>query len=193
MNEVVLIFGILFFIAGIVLQYKNRRVAKALEYIAQVKFVEKARELNEIALYLDDQMKRIVQRNKDVEFMFCDVVNKRAQVNQIHRENKQLIKDANQAIKENKVEQFYVKEASLLVYDHYKKLTGLINKFVNSGELDYEECFRLSYTADNNMLFMNNYFRRNFRMSPEDYTQQKTQLIGKTQSGEDYISNFSKN
>ncbi len=186
MNELMFYVGLVSLAVSLFIRYLNSKMAKRLEYFVQVRFVEKAKELNDLAKYLDEQCAVLTKKEKDIHSMFKNIRSKRIEVNEIYRDTKN-------AIKENKVELFYVQEASLLLYNHYKRLCELINTFVKDGEMEYERCFALSHTADNNKMFMDKYFRHHFGMSPEDYQDQKMQLGGKTQDGEEFTSSFSKN
>ncbi len=185
----ILFLSILFFVFGLIARFHNWKKEMYLKKIVQVQVVDRTHELNELAKYLDRITQRLI-REKDI--FEQDVFLKKLEVISINEENKKLLEENKRTLKSNKHQLFYVEESTLSVYNHYKRVTDILNTVIKS-EVDYEDVFSTLNTANHNLLFVGNYFKDRFGMSPEEYVEQKVSLTGTKQNGDTYVSGFSKN
>lgn len=207
MKEVVFFaIGAVFLFASVVIYLRAKAKEYNLAIFVQGKIMAKISELNETAQWLDNRVSELVARKNqldnmgrelfkrklELDRMLMGLIQNRNELIDIKNDNQTLIEQAAKKIREVKHEQFYVKESAVLIYDHYQHVVEILNGFVEN-QPDTEKLFAVLGTANNNLLFMGNYFKRHFGISPEEYKNQRVYLGAKDKSGNDTTLESSKN
>lgn len=156
--------------------------------VTRAKFiVDKTNELNKNSAYLDAVVKKLINQKRYNDEKF-------EEVKQIHIDNAILFESNRETLKENKIQLHNIRESYIFTYHHYKSMSEMFRNLLifDDGESPlFGHIRNAMQTVHANMNETVSRFKRYFRMTPEQYLNRKTSLMGKRPNGTDYVSDFS--
>ncbi len=165
------------------LQKKSEGLIREVEERIEKEILEKIDELNKTARWLEDQIaivsmeKKMAAKAKEEGIELAQWAhNENVKVLLFKDSAEHLQEQAKKALKENKVEEFYVKENTIWLYDHYKKVVDVLAEMTKE-DIKYDQIYELLHTANMSLGNVRNYFVKNFRQTPEQYRSQRVNLI----------------
>lgn len=156
--------------------------------------VKRTNELNILSARLNRAVKEVIEAKMFNDQIVVELEEKNRIVNEIHKDNLLIFANNKELLKENKMEVFNIRQASMFAYDHYKSMSDLLRNLLvfDDGEAPVFGHIRSGLDVVNASLKkVENYFKLYFRVGPAEYRTKKKTLAGKRPNGTDYVTDFS--
>jgi len=150
-----------------------------------------------------DKTNALNEASKKLEEMYWQTLKERQktimmdeEVRAIHKENIILFENNKETLKINKLEVFNLRQASLFAYNEYKAIDELFRNLLifDDGETPLFRHIRFAWELTNkNKKIVGDHFKSYFKMTPEEYLQQKQHIGGKKENGTDFITDYTVN
>lgn len=170
-----------------------------IEFRAQLQaneIINKFNELNEVSAFLNKASQEVVEHRQLNLAIRAELEEKNQIVNEIHADNLILLENNKETLKENKLQLYNVREATLNLYKQYKEMSDLIRHLLvfDDGESGIFQHLRRALDIVNKAQgSVNEYFKTYFRMTADQYISQKEYIVGKKSNGSDHVTDCSAN
>lgn len=183
-----LIAGVIIFAKKLSQSFKIReqQLVKEIEDRASI-ITARSIELDQIADSLNIRSQGIqYERMNNIQ-----ILNEAKQTEQVTRE---LLESNKIIVKGNEAQLYHIKETTIYLYDHYKKVVDILHNIMIGRGIEQYELNSTLNTASDNLNSLHNYFYRTFKITPDQYKKLKTNIVGKPKNGDyDFITENSLN
>lgn len=156
----------------------------------------KTNEVNDTSEWLNEVAKELASERKFNDKLSKKLQEKDKEVKDIHTDNLILLTSNKETLKENKMQLYNIREASLYAWQQYRSISDMLRNLLvfDDGESTVFDHIRNSLQIVNNsMHHTGNYFKAYFKMTPEEYLSKKNNIKGKRLDGSDYVSDSKAN
>ncbi len=156
----------------------------------------KTNEINNTSDWLDQVAKELASQRRFNDKLGNKLKEKDKEVKEIHADNIILLESNKETLKENKMQLYNIREASIYAWKQYQSISDMLRNllvFDDGDNMVFEHIRSSLQVVNNSMHQTSNYFKAFFRMTPEEYLSKKNNIRGRKPDGSDYVSDSKAN
>lgn len=185
----ILTIATVFFIAGLVFYRRWKDIASAYEPMIRSVNHSIARQHNQLTSIASE----LNAENELIARKYQDLQSQDAELDKRNTNLTTLISQNEEAVKVNEAIVFNLGERWLEEIDRRDELNEAINNMINTRDLDFEGLTQLSYRNSNKKREIENQFINTFKKTPAQWRKAQTDAMGRSPSGYNFPTGFSKN
>jgi cbb3-type cytochrome oxidase subunit 3 len=157
------------------------------------KHKKKEQDNETVAALLEIAAKQLVQLRMESQNTLDTALMRSEEVHQLLERNKLIYQENLAVLKQVQTENFYVRDCSIWIYEHFKNVNELIEKIPIQDGVNTVQLKQIKADAVNAMNIAATYYSNKFNRHPEDVLKEKQLITGTKKDGTKYIGGASIN
>lgn len=145
------------------------------------------------AAVIEMAAKQLVQLRMESQNTLDHALMKDEELNKLFQRNKAICEDNLIVLKKVQTENFHVRDCSIWIYDHFKKINELLEGVPVQSGIDTTQLVQMKSDAMNAMNVVVNFYQSKFNRHPEDAIREKQLITGQKKDGSKFIGESSVN